>query len=50
MGAWPKSRLRLHWEKGTLSTLSAIAANTGQRVMQAARDAFAALAQRRGEK
>jgi hypothetical protein len=30
--------------------LDGIAANTGQRVMQAARDAFAALAQRRGER
>ena len=34
----------------TMATLDGIAAITGQRVMQAARDAFAALAQRRGER
>ena len=36
--------------RSTLATLDGIAANTGQRVMQAARHAFTALAQRRGER
>ena len=33
-----------------MSSAGHLTANTGQRVMQAARDAFAALAQRRGER
>jgi hypothetical protein len=36
--------------RSTMAKLDGIAANTGQRVMQAARDAFAALAQRRAER
>ena len=36
--------------RSAMAKLDGIAANTGQRVMQAARDAFAALAQRRGER
>ena len=36
--------------RSALAKLEGIAANTGQRVLQTARDAFAALAQRRGER
>ena len=36
--------------RSAMAKLDGITANTGQRVMQAARDAFAALAQRRGER
>ena len=36
--------------RSAMVKLDGIAANTGQRVMQAARDAFAALARRRGER
>jgi predicted nucleic acid-binding protein len=36
--------------RSAMVKLDGIAANTGQRVMQAARDAFVALAQRRGER
>jgi hypothetical protein len=36
--------------RSAMATLDGIAANTGQRVMQAARDPFAALAQHRGER